>query len=284
VPLRIDPRLPLVWRSPQSLQLGVDRPAVVLETVSNAEERMLAALIGGTTRTGLGLVADAAGASMDDVDALLDRVGPALVPAPRPHQLGSVVVSGVGAAADRIRYALEERGLLQREVVAGSRPDLAVLVAHFVVDPADRARWLSLDVPHATVLLGDSEARIGPIVEPGITPCLHCLELERRDADAAWPAIASQLWGRAASVDTPLFAGELTSHVVRLVEARLSSGRSEVAESLTIDGATGSHTTRGWAFHPECGCAVQPGSDSAGARHPAAAPGPTTGSTAPALA
>lgn len=256
----------------------------MLDSVSNADERMLSALVGGATRSALAHVADAAGATPDEVEALLQRVAPALVPATPTHQLGDVVVTGIGAAAERIRYALDERGLLQREVVHGLRPDLAVIVAHFVVDPADRARWLSLDVPHVTVLLGDRGVRLGPTVEPGVTPCLHCLELERRDADPAWPAIASQLWGRAAGVDTPLFAGELTSHVVRLVEARLASGPAGDAVSLSIDAATGVHTTRAWSLHPECGCAVPPGSDSAGAPRPAAGPGTTTGSAAPALA
>src|SRR5690606_10559654 len=81
VPLRLDPRLPLVWRSPDSLQIGVDRAIVVLESVTNAEERMLAALVGGTTDAALALLAETAGATPDETAALLRRVAPALVPA-----------------------------------------------------------------------------------------------------------------------------------------------------------------------------------------------------------
>lgn len=284
VPLRIDPRLPLVWRSPDSVQLGVDHPVVVLESVTNAQERMLAALVGGTTRGGLALVAEAADASADDVAAFLRAVAPALVPAPGERRGRDVVVTGVGAAAERLRYALDERGLLARRAGAGERPDLAVIVTQFVVDPADRARWLSLDVPHFAVVLGDRGAQLGPLVEPGTTPCLHCLELHRRDADPAWPAIASQLWKRAATVDTPLFAGEVVSQAVRLIEARLGPGPVAAATSVTIDALTGDRARRDWAMHPECGCAVPPGTGSAGDHRFAAARATTTGSGVPALA
>lgn len=246
---------------------------------------MLAALVGGTTETSLALVADAAGATPDEVDALLRRVAPALVPAAAvPPIPRDVVVTGVGPTADRIRYVLDERGMLLRDADEHERPHLAILVAHFVVDPADRARWLSLDVPHVPVLLGDRAARLGPVIEPGHTPCLQCLELHRRDDDPVWPAMAAQLWGRAASVDTPIFAGELVSQVMRLVERRLEKGASAIANSVTVEAASGYRTTTAWQLHPECGCAVPPGSDSPGDHQPSAAPSTRTGAGAPVLA
>ncbi len=276
-----------MWRSPDSLQIGVDRAIVVLESVTNAEERMLAALVGGTTDAALALLAETAGATPDETAALLRRVAPALVPAAEtdaPLRPRDIVVTGVGPTADRIRYVLEERGMLLRDAGEHDRPDLAIVVAHFVVDPADRARWLSLDVPHLPVLLGDRSARLGPLIEPGQSACLQCLELHRRDDDAAWPAMAAQLWGRAAAVDTPLFAGELVCQVMRLVERRLDTGAPRNVNSVTVDAASGLRTTTAWQMHPECGCATPPGSDSTGGRRPAAAPATTTGAGAPVLA
>ena len=45
--LRLDPRLPLVWRSPTSLQLGISRPVVVLEKASDTSSATTPP--GGTT-------------------------------------------------------------------------------------------------------------------------------------------------------------------------------------------------------------------------------------------
>ncbi len=45
--LKLDPRFPLVWRTPSSLQLGVDPAVVTLHDVSETTERLLAALVAG---------------------------------------------------------------------------------------------------------------------------------------------------------------------------------------------------------------------------------------------
>lgn len=296
MPLQLDPRLPLVWRSPQSLQFGVDRPPVILETVTSAEERMIAALVTGVTRPGLAVVAERAGASSDDVETLLDRLSPALR-TPEDRALlggasrGDVVVSGDSLTAVRVRTALAAAGLAElappfdrahlSSSTAGSltanssaanssaeptTPSLAVVVAHFVVDPVDQGRWLRRDVPHLPIVLGDTGAQLGPFVEPGLGPCLHCLERHRTDADAAWPAIASQLWGRVSPAESAMLAIEVAAIAVRMVSRRLADGPSAAAVSVALDAETGQRVSREWQPHPECGCASPPGSGSAGGR------------------
>ena len=51
--LRLDPSRPLVWRSPFSLQIGVDPVAVVLEEVDDGDARVIATLATGATRAAL---------------------------------------------------------------------------------------------------------------------------------------------------------------------------------------------------------------------------------------
>src|SRR3954462_11769222 len=58
--LALDPRIPRVWRTPHSIQFGVDEPALVLDGVSAADERMLVALAAGVTVEGLPPVAERA--------------------------------------------------------------------------------------------------------------------------------------------------------------------------------------------------------------------------------
>lgn len=259
--LILDSRLPLVWRSPSSLQLGVDAPRVVLTEVSEAQERMISAMISGISRSGLGMVASAAGASEDDADALLAAVGPALETEREPP-LGSVTVIGSGATADGIRSTLSAIGasLDPREP-----PSLAILVAHYVIEPEDYGLWLRRDVPHLPVVFGDAEVRIGPLVEPGGGPCLHCLERYRTDADPAWPAIASQLWGRRSAAEGELVSLEVVALASRLAQARLRGSRDAASESLHLDVGSGRLSRKQWLPHPDCACLALPGNDSADA-------------------
>src|SRR5690606_35600741 len=60
-----------------------------------------------------------------------------------------------------------------------ARTDLGIIVDHFAIRPEAHSTWLRHDVPHLPVVWGDRSVRIGPIIEPGHGPCLHCLERHR---------------------------------------------------------------------------------------------------------
>ena len=251
--LRLDPQLPLVWRTPSSLQFGVTRPSVVLHDLDVATEKMIAALSAGVSRSGLDMIARSAGAGEVDVDALLTRLGPVMLrtkpPAPAP-----VVVAGTGLLADRVAGLLAGAGvpvLLARTVAAteAARASFAVVVGSYVLDPALHGLWLRRDVAHLPVILGDSSVAIGPLVEPGRTACLLCLQRHATDADPAWPAIASQLWGRVSPAETELVASEVAAIVARAV----LSGDAPSSQ-IVLDVATGEQTRREFAVHPDCGC------------------------------
>jgi bacteriocin biosynthesis cyclodehydratase domain-containing protein len=257
--LRLNPRYPLVWRTPHSIQFGIDRAIIRLDDVTLADERMISALGHGVSRPGLDVIAGAAGGSPADAVSLVQRLEPLLV-RNVARSADSVVVEGSGPVARVVRDQL---------VAAGSTlefddglPALAVIVADFVIDPQSHGRWLRHDVPHLPVVCGDSIVRIGPIVEPGLGPCLYCLELHHTDADPTWPAIATQVLGRRVSESaslTPLAVIEATAIAVRMVIARLESGSDESSDtsatSIDLDIATGERTARSWQRHPECGCA-----------------------------
>ncbi len=253
--LRLDPRLPLIWRTPQSLQFGLDHPRVVLEAVSPADERVIAALVTGVSGTGARMIGRSAGLDDPAFDALMRTLAPALEhPAPR---LGpaSALVSGDGETTRRIRAMLEAAGMALIPDEPDAEPEIAVIVAHFVIEPEDHGRWLRRDIPHLAVVIGDETVRIGPIIRPGAGPCLHCLERHHTDADPAWPAMASQLWRRRSVLDSSLVAQEVATTVARLVLAQRVVHRIEPLTSIEIDAATGDRMLREWQTHPDCGCA-----------------------------
>jgi hypothetical protein len=287
--LKLDGRFACVWRDPFSLQLGVDPARVVLREVTTAEERMIAALGSGVSRSGLDMIAESSGASEQDVAALLRKLKLLLVPEAVEPPAARVSIVGRGQTVERIAGILALAGVsvTVSATVTSEPTDLGIVVGHYVLDPESYGFWLRRDLPHLPVVFGDDSVQLGPIVEPGSTPCLYCLEHYRRDADASWSAIASQLWGRRAASETPLVSAEVAARVARLVLGRLESGRLEsgrlesgrlesgrqsghrpgragAARSFRLAVDSGELTRRDWMPHPDCGCVAIPGISSAG--------------------
>ncbi|MDQ1543180.1 MAG: hypothetical protein QOK08_818 [Actinomycetota bacterium] len=303
--LKLDSRVPMVWRDPFSLQLGIEPSRVVLREVSTADQRMIHALSAGISRSGLAMIARSSGAAEGDVERLLDRLAPVLLPdpaladptqsetalptqtgparpaQPRPARRNSaqmrlhqaqpirspiVAIAGHGRTVEQIASTLTEAGI---RVTVSATPsdgpcDLGIAVGHYVLDPVAYGFWLRRDLPHLPVIFGDGDATVGPLVEPGSTPCLYCLEHYRRDADASWSAIASQLWGRRSSAETALVSGEVAAMVSRMAVRRLGMTVPQQGDvsrlgpaagaSFRIEAESGGVTRREWMPHPECGC------------------------------
>jgi bacteriocin biosynthesis cyclodehydratase domain-containing protein len=269
--LALKPSLPVVWRSPTSLQIGVDRPVVVLYDVGTADEHLLAALTAGVSRSGLDMIGRTFGADEHAVSGLLARVRPALAepePAVQPER---VVVEGDSRCMVAVRSAIEGAGHLvvprpvrHSEARARRFVDLAVAVVRYVLPPAASGYWSRRDIPLLPVVFGDSRVTVGPLVEPGVTTCLHCVDRFRTDADPSWPAIASQLVARPSAAEIPLVSAEAAAFAARAVHTFLRERRNPLAGlAVTIDAATGAFSRRAWPPHPECGCRVLPGTATA---------------------
>lgn len=251
---KLDPRYPVVWRRPTSLQVGVDPARVRLDDVTHAQERMLAALATGVSGPGLTMIANGAAGERD---ALLAALSPVLL-REAPALAASVTVSGSGSLVDSVARALAGSGIAvtvgaDATPGTGAAPDLAILASQHVTPPWLHSAWLRRDVPHLPVVITDGGVHVGPVVEPGVGPCLLCLELHRRDADPAWPAIATQLLGRRPIAPPPLLVLESAAVVVRMALARLSAGAGP-AIAVRLDAHTGQREQAVCEPHPECGC------------------------------
>lgn len=223
--LRLDPRLPLVWRDPQTLQIGVDRPRVLVPELSSRHERIVSAVAAGHGRGGVAVLARHVGSDAREVEAVIERIAPALVTG-RSVAVPVVEVAGSSELALEVAGVLAELGLDVRRVTADhgdgpELPDLGVAVADHVHDPVVSASWLRRDIPHLHVVLGDSLCRVGPVVVPGETACAHCLDLFRAEVDEGWGVIAAQLSGRPAAPAGPVIAREIAARVARRVVSRL---------------------------------------------------------------
>ena len=253
--LRLDPDLPLLWRTPSSVQVGSE-PVVVLEDVTEGEDRLLATLAAGVSPTGYAMLARSLGIAPAAADALLEAVAPVLAREATPSALRAAVLGDSPLARS-------VAGLLAARAALGTPADatLVVLVADWVLAPADHLTWLNRDVPHLPVVVSDR-----PLVEPGDGPCLHCVHLARADADSAWPAVATQLLGRPARDVDDLERTEAAAFVARRALDRLGGTRQR-ARSWRLD-ASGGVSARTWERHPDCRCAVPAGTDWAAAPDP----------------
>ena len=246
--LRLDPDIPLVWRTPFSLQVGIEPPVIVLDELSPTDEIVIELLRAGVTHPMLDDAVTSRGWCRERVDLLLERITPALRQAtPQPLAtlhvtldgssqdaaglrplllaLGAEVSLGVevasesplAASAAAVRRALEVGATRSVASGAGARRRVAVVLSHYVVSPRSAVAWLRADIPHLLVRFGDRSIRVGPLVTPGTGPCATCLELHSTDRDDAWPAMSAQLARRRAPSADAFGSAALAPVVARLL-------------------------------------------------------------------
>ncbi|GGP11694.1 thiamine biosynthesis protein ThiF [Nonomuraea glycinis] len=136
------------------------------------------------------------------------------------------------------------------------RPDLVILAP---VRPLDRVlanELLDLGIPHLLVSAFEGHGCVGPLVLPGQSACLHCLDLARRDGDPAWPIVTARLGGfppgeiACDAVLASLVAAAATGHALAHLE-----GRDAVVTNGTRDvSPDGNWERRSWVMHPQCRC------------------------------
>ncbi|NAZ83325.1 TOMM precursor leader peptide-binding protein [Kineococcus sp. R8] len=144
---------------------------------------------------------------------------------------------------------------------AGPGADLVVLVDHHAARSAAAQRLLAEDVPHLSVVVRDTDALVGPLVVPGRTACLRCLDLHRTDADPGWPLALDQLSGTGAgtrqeeTATATLLAGLVALQVLAHLDGLTPPARGATLEVLLPEGVV---QVRRWVPHPECGCVDLP--------------------------
>lgn len=142
---------------------------------------------------------------------------------------------------------------------AGRRPDVAVLVGSAGRDPERRQQLLRSGVPHLAVGVREVTGVVGPLVLPGRSACLRCLDLTRSDRDAAWPLMSAQLTGGGAD-GTAAGATVLTVATAAVAAGQLlalldSGSPATVNGTLELRSSDWRLRRRGWSPHPACGCA-----------------------------
>jgi hypothetical protein len=279
----LDPAMPVLLRPDGAVQVGWNpRRAVVIRPPHGLTATGLATLLRSMhsplPMSELQRLAGRHGAvaagELGDLVSQLVKAGVATCdPGPRqrrPGRSGSIRVHGRGPLSQLLVEALRCSGARIKQssqphaLVTAAGADLVVLSDYLVADPRMLRDLHAQGVAHLQVRVRDGAGLVGPLVIPGITSCLGCADLHRRDRDAAWPAVAAQLRHAVGVADraTLLATAALAlSQVNRVIGAvRGSDAEHDSAPppalntTLEFDVHAGSIAARHWPRHPLCAC------------------------------
>jgi bacteriocin biosynthesis cyclodehydratase domain-containing protein len=228
------------------------------------EGRVAAALVTTLACAGVGVVTTRDMGRVRDGDVLPAGAG--------ASDVGAAGGAALRQAVERVRGVPPARPPRLTGRVEPLRPDLTVLVADDVVDCRRGDDLVRHDVPHLAVVVSPDRVVVGPLVLPGRTPCLRCLDLHRRDRDPGWPQVVAQLLsgqvrrdrGRAETASATAAAGIAALQVLVLLDGHTTP--ASVGRTLEITLPDGLVERRAWRLHPSCGCARLPRSPRVGAR------------------
>ncbi len=137
------------------------------------------------------------------------------------------------------------------------RADLTILAVDEAV-PDERRRALHADdAPYLAVSLGIDHGVVGPLVLPGLTSCLRCADLHRRDRDPAWSALAVQLAiGRRHGPASDVALATVIAGTAALQALAFLDGGEPAVLDATVELALPDWRLRrrSWPPHPDCDC------------------------------
>jgi hypothetical protein len=255
---RLAPNLPLVWTSASSIQVGIDPPRARVDNIPDNAAPLLHALSQGTPASGLAMLARVHRVSQAWVDHLVASLRPAFTEPSPPHPVqleawsASQAITGLSALARQCGVDMTVPDVITHDTVPTG--NTVVLVADYLVHPHWADLLLRENVPHASLVFSDQTIRVGPLVTPGHTPCLGCVELHRRDEMVGWLEVSSQLWGKASPLHTHRNIGMAWALLLMLLCPGGITGMTPGFTSALFRPDNESVCWQEITFHPRCSC------------------------------
>ena len=146
------------------------------------------------------------------------------------------------------------------------KPDLVLLADTAVPDPHLVRQLFTEGVPHLVAWAGEGIGVVGPLVVPGRSSCLHCVDLHKTETEPAWPTLATQLAGRPQPADVisaQASAAFTVSQALRVLDGPRRGGKPIPGDqtdlpiwdaAVEIDTYTGETRRTNWPKHPYCLC------------------------------
>jgi hypothetical protein len=177
---------------------------------------------------------------------------------------GDAVVGGLSAADEGRPRALAAADAIRRaSPLTDLRPlpdeaaDLVVLARPWAASDPLAAAVHRAQLPHLVATVRGEVGVVGPLVVPGVTSCLRCADLHRRDADPRWPRLAAQLTATepppsGATVTCLLTAATAALQVLAYLDGTAAPATLDTTVELRPPDLR--PRVRRWPAHPACGC------------------------------
>jgi hypothetical protein len=177
---------------------------------------------------------------------------------------GGVTSADAGLPRERAAAAAVRRSApeVSTTLADGRAPDLTVLTGAPTTG-SEQAAMLSAALAHLVAGVRETTGVVGPLVVPGRTACLRCLDLTRAERDAAWPRLAAQLAVRRERHADPcdvvlatLVAAQAAAQALSFLDRAAVGGPLPPVANGTLEVATPDWRwrRRSWSAHPACGC------------------------------
>ena len=157
------------------------------------------------------------------------------------------------AAAEALRRVAPD---LDVTPVRRTRATFAVLVGFSAPAGLTALSYARRRLAHLAVSVRDGTVVVGPLVRPGTSPCLNCLDLYRAERDPDWHAVAAQLH-TGPDIPEPVAATTALSgaaYAAFEVLTHIDGGQPATVGATVEISEPGKTTRRQWTQHPGCGC------------------------------
>lgn len=271
----LDRTVSVLLRPGGTVQLGVDPHRAVVITpppgISSEQiSRLLSCIDGSQSLDEACMRTAVAKESVLPILEELRRCGLLTARRPDTARRRPIRVHGRGPLSDHLRNHLLDLGFVVLHTSATAPDDesrwqtsLVVLADRMVAEPGMLRELHRRAIPHLSVRLRDGVGVVGPLVVPGVSSCLRCADLSRRDLDPDWPLLLAQQVGRNGNACRATILATVSLAMTELGRI-LDPGRDSPATgrrrpvtlntTLEVDVRTPSLTTRHWPQHPSCHC------------------------------
>lgn len=171
--------------------------------------------------------------------------------------LARLGLEGHPAWTDPLRELLENAGC-ERFVGKDEAAEVRLVIADGEVDRDRVDSLMADDEVHLPVSVVDGGVRWGPLVVPGVSCCLRCVDAHCCDRDPAWPLLVAQYspMGVRPAID-PAEAAVAVALLARETVAYLDGDRP-LCWGATVRLVAGQPPqVEPWCRHPACGCSWQ---------------------------
>lgn len=259
--IKIDTEIPYFWLQDARFRLGFDKQITKMLQLQGKEAQLLAEFFHGVSEDGAKMFAKEYDVSEERLETILRTIEPALIRTPsnkRYENPGiSINYSGIEEIGHKIQqyyggtYFQNPRSAAVRTI-----ENVTILAGRYVNLPHQSQHLLSDDTILLPVVFGDQSVRVGPIILPGISPCVFChyLTIQRRDPDTA-TMVSTRFTQPTTTEQTHQFFTAIgaISPILETLEQRVQQKEFR-SQQFFNDGRI---IERDWHIEPECGCLWQ---------------------------